>query len=346
MASRIGVQGAIRVLLEFSVSNFRSILDRQTLSLVASTSSELVQTHVFDPGEKLAPVVRSAVIYGPNAAGKSNLLQAAQFAQSFVLGSASQTQEGQRIGVAPFAFALDAREKPSEFELVFVEDGTRYHYGFGLTQERVTKEWLIAYPKGKPQRWFEREFDNESGQYTWSLGTNFRGEKSQRNTWRDSTRANALFLSTAVQLNNEQIRPVFSWFQNKLGIVTTNNSMNMALSMELLNDPNRSTMLNQFIRAADVGIEKLEFREDRNPTGAVINISLLPGGHQVLPGFMPTPVLPPKFGRVLAHHKQNDTDGMAQLDLFADRVGGYEKNLRVCGGLDQSPARWSHFVGR
>ena len=320
------------MLLEFSVSNFRSILSRQTLSLAASSSSELAQTHVFDPGEKLAPVVRSAVIYGANAAGKSNLLQAAQFAQSVVLGSASQTQEGQRIAVVPFAFAQGAKDKPTEFEFVFVENAVRYHYGFALTQERVVKEWLVAYPKGKPQRWFERDF--EVDKYNWTLGTNLRGEKSQRNTWRDSTRANALFLSTAVQLNNEQLRPVFSWFQGKLGVVTINNSMNMALSMELLNDPSRNGMLNQFIRAADIGIEKLEFREERiiGAAGPVININVMPGGHQILPGFMPNPLPAPKFGRVMANHKQTDSDDVTQLDLFADESEGTKKIFEFAGG--------------
>jgi len=299
------------------------------MSLVASPSSELVQTHVFDPGEKIAPVVRSAVIYGANAAGKSNVLHAVQFAQSIVLGS---TQAGQLFGVMPFAFVRDTKEKPSEFEFVFVENAVRYHYGFALTRERIVREWLIAYPKRKPQRWFERDYDEESGKYTWTLGANFRGEKSQRNTWRDSTRDNALFLSTAVQLNNEQLHPVFSWFQNKLGVVTINNSMNMALSMELLNDPERYAILNQFIRAADVGIEKLEFREERGP-GAVININLMPGGHQVLPGFRPAPPMPaPKFGRVLAHHKQNDSDDLTQLDLFTDESEGTRKIFQFAGG--------------
>jgi hypothetical protein len=304
------------------------------MSLTASASPELAKTHVFDPGEKLPPVVRSAVIYGANAAGKSNLLLAIQFAQTIVLTSAGQTQAGQRIGVTGFAFAKDASVKPSEFEFLFVENSVRYHYGFALTQERIVKEWLVAYPKGKPQRWFEREFDDETKKYTWTLGTNFRGEKSQRNTWRDSTRENALFLSTAVQLNNEQLHPVFSWFQNKLGVVTTNNKMNMALSMELLNDPERSGVLNQFIRAADVGIEKLEFLEDRTGAATVININLMPGGHQVLPGFMPaqSPTSQPKFGRVLAHHKQNDSDGTAQLDLFADESDGTRKIFEFAGG--------------
>lgn len=322
------------MLIEFSVSNFRSILDRQTMSLVASSSSLLAQTHVFDPGEKLSRVVRSAAIYGANAAGKSNLLQAVQFAQSIVLQS---TQAGQLIGVRPFAFVRDAKDNPSEFVFVFVENAVRYQYGFALTRERIVREWLIAYPKGKPQRWFERELNKESGNYDWDLGANFHGDRHQRSTWRNSTREDALFLSTAVQLNNEQLHPVFSWFRDKLGVVTTSNAMNMNLSIDLLNDPERNAMLNQFIRAADVGIEKLEYREQGGP-GMVININLMPGGQQVLPGFLPAPFMSSpskpirKPGRILAHHKQTNSDDITQLDLFLDELEGTRKIFQYAGG--------------
>ena len=301
------------------------------MSLAASSSDELSATNVFNPGKKFTPILRSAVIYGANAAGKSNLLYAVQFAQGMILGS---TQVGQQIAVSPFAFVQGSKELPSEFEFVFVEGDVRYLYGFALTSAHIAREWLIAYPKGKPQRWFEREFDDESRTYHWELGANFHGEKSQRKTWRDSTRDNALFLTTAVQLNNEQLGPVFKWFQNKLAVVAANTSLNLALSMELLNDPERSALLNQFIRAADVGIERLEFREELTPTPS-ININLNFGGRQPIPGFFPFPTAPGqigKFGKVLAYHKQNDSDDMTQLDLFAEESEGTRMLFQFAGG--------------
>jgi uncharacterized protein len=324
------------MLLEFSVANFRSILKRQTLSLVAAAGREMLTTNTFVDGKKLPRVVRSAVIYGPNAAGKSNLLQAAQVAQSLVLSSALQLQEGQKIPTMPFALARSAKDLPSEFEFLFAEEGTRYHFGFAVTPERVTKEWLVAYPVGKPQRWFEREFLAEAGHYVWAFSPNFRGEKSQQRTWRDSTRSNALFLSTAVQLNNEQLRPVFSWFQNKFAVVAAHIYMNMGLSIELLNDPVRKHMLDQFITAADVAIERLEFKEERPPVatgGALqINIGAVPG-IPIVPGSFPLSGLGgPKFGRVLALHKQIDSDEVMPLDLFADESEGTRKLFQFAGG--------------
>ena len=310
------------MLLEFSVSNYRSILTRQTLSLVASATHDLEDSHVYTPDGKSPRVVRSAVIYGSNAAGKSNLMQAAAFAQAFIVSSA-QLQEGQPINVTPFAFSRKAMADPSEFEFLFVEDGVRYHYGFALTPERVMKEWLVAYPKGK-QRWFEREYDEKTTKYVWTLGDNFRGERSQRNTWRDSTRSNALFLSTAVQLNSDQLRPVFSWFQNKLGIITLANTVNRSLSTELLRDPERKHLLDQFIRAADVGIEQLEYREERAQLGTVININL---GTPAFPAVTNFPLM----GQVLASHKLIDGEGMTQLNFDLAESDGTKKLFEYAG---------------
>ena len=310
------------MLLEFSVSNYRSILGRQTLSLIASSSHDLENSHVYAPGGKQPRVVRSAVIYGPNAAGKSNLMQAAGFAQAFIISSA-QLQEGQPINVTPFALSRKSIAEPSEFEFLFVEDGLRYHYGFALTPERVVKEWLVAYPKGK-QRWFEREYNAKEGKYVWTLGDNLRGERSQRHTWRDSTRSNALFLSTAVQLNSDQLRPVFSWFQNKLGVITFANNVNRLLSTELLRDPERKHLLDQFIRAADVGIEQLEYREERAQPGTVININL------GTPGF-PASTSFPLLGQVLASHKFIDGEGTTQLNFDFAESDGTKKLFEYAG---------------
>ena len=79
------------MLIEFQVANFRSIRDRQTLSMVADTGKEHLETHTFDSGiKRFDRLLASAAIYGPNAAGKTNLLKALQFMQSVVVNSAAQ----------------------------------------------------------------------------------------------------------------------------------------------------------------------------------------------------------------------------------------------------------------
>ena len=82
------------MLIEFSVKNFRSIREKQTLSMAASTGAELREQNTFDSGiSKLPHLLKVAVIYGPNAAGKSNLLHAMYFMKRFIKVSSKESQE-------------------------------------------------------------------------------------------------------------------------------------------------------------------------------------------------------------------------------------------------------------
>lgn len=240
------------MLLEFSVSNFRSIYERQTLSLVAASGKELRETNVMDPGAPATPaVVRSSVIYGPNAAGKSNLILAMHFLRELVLGSAQGSQEGDEIPITPFLMDNgEAATKPSEFEVIFVEQGVRYQYGVTLTQQRILSEWLVAYPKGSPQVWFERD---ENADEAWRFSPSFKG---QRKLWHEATRDNALFLSTAVQLNSEQLLPVFNWFRLRLRTIYPQARISRDFSRrECERDEGVRDQIVEFLRSADLGID-------------------------------------------------------------------------------------------
>lgn len=98
------------MLIEFSVSNFRSIRERQTLSLVASSDMKHLPQNVIAGENEELHLLRSAVIYGPNAAGKSNLLRALESLRQLVQSSATGFQEGQRLPVTPFLFSKASAE--------------------------------------------------------------------------------------------------------------------------------------------------------------------------------------------------------------------------------------------
>ena len=77
------------MLIEFSVTNFRSFRERQTLSMVASRLSGHVETHTFDSGlPGFDRLLATTALYGPNASGKTNLLRAVQTMQTIILNSA------------------------------------------------------------------------------------------------------------------------------------------------------------------------------------------------------------------------------------------------------------------
>lgn len=199
------------MLVEFSVKNYRSFLGTQTLSMGAGSTKDLQEENTFSPPVKTLPrLLRSAVVYGPNGGGKSNLIKALDFMQNIVLLSSKESQEGESIKTMPFLLSPEGPSQAGEFEVIFIQDGIRYQYGFTVTKTRITDEWLLAYPGNRAQRWFERSYNPKTDQEKWYFGSKLTGPKK---TWQESTRANALFLSTATQLNSEQLKPVFTWFQ-------------------------------------------------------------------------------------------------------------------------------------
>jgi uncharacterized protein len=247
------------MLIEFSVANFRSVKQKQTFSFVSAKGNELAETNTFhSPIGKLSPLLRSAVMYGANASGKSNFLRALGFMHFLILNSFGALQEGQLIPVTPFLFDSDSTRTPSEFEIMFVHDGVRYQYGFAATQQRILEEWLIAYPEGKPQRWFERIYDEKASLYEWQFSRSFIGQKEIIKT---ATRANALFLSTAIQLNNDQLKPIFNWFLGKLDVILPGVKINLQFTIDQCSSEQGKQRILSFMNAADISIANIQFEK-------------------------------------------------------------------------------------
>lgn len=245
------------MLIDFRIKNYRSIKNDQLLSMVAAKQNEHAMTHTFSPDASSAlNLVKTAVIYGANAAGKSNVIKALKTMREIVVQSGTKYQRGDTLPLQPFLLDTISKTEPTEFEVNFIFDNIRYQYGFSATSEHIMSEWLIAYPKGRPQNWFAREFDSEAliPSYKWQFGDKFTGKKQ---LWQEATRDNALFLSTAVQLNSDQLKPVFDWFAKTLhiaGIFGWSPDFTVKLCQE--NDHKQEIL--KFLRTADMDIEDIE----------------------------------------------------------------------------------------
>lgn len=255
-----------------------SIKEKQTFSFVGSSDKSLLESNTFDSGKgKNNHLLRSGVIYGANASGKTNIIRAFHFFQDFVRNSATALQEGQLISTfTPFKFSKKYLESPGEFEIIFIYEGIRYCYGFALTETRVMHEWLIAYPKGKPQKWFERLFDSKTKDYTWKIGENFKGELS---SWKALTRSNALFLSIAVQFNSKQLQPVFHWIDKNLIVIFPGIDFNRLLTLNMFDDERNRAKLINFMQVADLGIE--DFQRHKETIDSRQNLYKISARHNI-----------------------------------------------------------------
>ena len=192
------------MLLRFGVENHLSIRGLQELFFVASS--------LKDPGEGLIPcpaapsgsVLPATVIYGANASGKSNLMDAMRAMRAMVAFSHTKGEPGGGVPRQPFRLDPACAGEPSHFEIDFVLDGVRHHYGFEASNDAFVSEWLYAFPKSHRRMLFERE------------GSEFhfgRSLKGRTGVIKDLTRPNSLYLSAAAQNGHEQLSPVFEYFR-------------------------------------------------------------------------------------------------------------------------------------
>jgi uncharacterized protein len=247
------------VLIEFRVKNFRSLRDEQVLSLVASKDKTLMDTHTIATGIKAAPhLLRSSVMYGANASGKSNVVKALSFMRHMVLRSA-QMQADQPLPAQPFLLDETSKTQASEFEITFLLDSVRYQYGFAINAQRVVSEHLLVYKTAKAQLWLERGFDAEKGADHYKPCPSLKGAKQ---VWESATRPNALFLSTAVQLNSESLKPVFEWFSKHLMVISHEHPLHqvrlLCHSIDTLKSTEKRKAICDLIQAADISIADIE----------------------------------------------------------------------------------------
>lgn len=186
-------------LLRLRVANHRSLRDEQELSFIADGDGDPRLLHPDGLTEAVLPV---CAIYGANASGKTNVIDALSFMCSTVAYSQRMWEPIGGVPRRPFALGPDART-PSTFIAEMMIGGARYEYGFTVDDEVVREEWLRAWPNGRKQEWFSRD------EQTFEIGRSLHGENKVIEAL---VRPNSLFLSAAAQNNHEQLTPIFQWF--------------------------------------------------------------------------------------------------------------------------------------
>ena len=186
------------MLRSFRVSNHRSIRAEQELLLMPAY-------------DKAAPVVPVAAIFGANASGKTNLLDALSFMQHAVQRSYADWEPGAGVPRTPFKLDPAAAAEPSVYVVELVLDGVRHIYGFEVDDERVREEWLYSYPRGRRRTVFDRRGDELRHGSTQSES------RSRQDVLADLARDDSLFLSSAARTKLvRDVMPVYEWFQQAL----------------------------------------------------------------------------------------------------------------------------------
>lgn len=231
------------MLLQFRVNNFASIKDTATLSM--NTASNKATTHSFQV--RNTHLLNTAVIYGANASGKSNVLKAMQFMRSLVLNLTKVTQSTEELLHHPFWLNTATENASSWFEMVFFIADVKYRYGFEADKTTVYAEWLYSDEKGKESRLFERDKEDNLhyvNKLKFKEGVGIKVPDNHLILWRCD------------QNNGEISRKILQWFES-FTVINRVNKLNDSLASALIRHPKAKADLLRVVKVADFGIEDM-----------------------------------------------------------------------------------------
>ncbi|CAA9202239.1 AAA family ATPase [Flavobacterium collinsii] len=248
------------MILEFKLKNFRSISDWQSFSMLAANNVSELEENLLNVSD--FNVLGSAIIYGRNASGKSNLLTAFKALQYMVSESANFKAKTEISPFEPFLFNKNGENEPIEFSLDFIaKDNIRYVYAIGYTKKEVIYESLKFYPKGQRATLFDRKIGKKI-----KYGEYLTGRKKEIE---DLLYPNQLFLSKIGTEKNEQLKTAYNFFAEYIFISTIQDTdydnaliQNFSQKLGKNNIPFFNENMNKLMRVADTGIEEITIKEE------------------------------------------------------------------------------------
>ncbi len=248
------------MLLQFSVSNFRSLWGLQTLNLAASNYDKTLPENTLSPefpGLKGKRWLKGVALYGANASGKSTVIAALEALSEWVGQSAKTTDPKEPISfIDPFALDTNGAEEPTAFAIVFAEGAIRFEYRVAATRTLVIHASLRAWPLGKEQIWFERDWNSKTSSHDFSPD-NPTGLPRNRDI-EQRTLNNMLYLSKAVAENRKEVEAPFRWLVSRLKFLDLSARANLGQGFTLGQIEGKSAALKSKIlnvlKHADLGV--------------------------------------------------------------------------------------------
>ncbi|WP_114748932.1 AAA family ATPase [Pleomorphovibrio marinus] len=247
------------MVLEIRISNFYSIKDEVCLDFraanIKSANARALEDNVFS--HEKTDVLKSVVMYGANASGKSNVIKAIRFCHALVFESHVHN-ENTVFNFRPFKFDGFAH-KPSKYFICFISNGIEYEYSYSLTRNEIIEESLYYYPKGRIKEIFTR--DERRGK-----------EKSEIYTFGDvikrpmdvaeNTSKKTLFISRASQLDREIPKEIFNYFHKTFILQYLGFGMS---TIERLSSENKRQLI-EALKIADSDIVDVKIKSLKQPS--------------------------------------------------------------------------------
>lgn len=322
------------MLIDFTFENYLSFKNRATISFVIPGDKEAKYTrYVLEVENGKYLLSPFAAIYGQNAAGKSNVIKALMDFVNLVLYSHTLGIDAPIPSYKPNKLDVSCRSAPVLFEAEFLVDEIRYLLKVLFDRNSILQEELIYYPQGRKALLYSRKQGEPI-----HFGSSFKGTKKGLEQF---LRPNALFLSTAVNLSNEQLRPLYKYFQTKYRFHVAMDSsehpiigttLTLLAEKPIKRDTYKKAILS-FLNAADISVTDVVIKKDE----ALLKDFVFPPDipQQVKDRFIESLVNKP----FLAHTLYNGSESMGEdvlFDLGKEESGGTIKMYELAGEIIDS----------
>lgn len=321
------------MLLEFTAQNFLSIKDTITFSMHASKDKDERNVFEVSVGDKKEyKILNSAVIYGANASGKSNLLSAMAAMRHLIINIDKIVQSTDTLEkrYRPFRLSTETENAGTEFEITFLMDNKKYRYGFEYDNEQFYSEWLFIDENGRENKIFVRDVD--SGSYvnsSFNEGFEF-FDSNQKKI--NGLRANQLFLWKCDGNAGEISGQIMKWVATSFNVLDGIEHQDyLGYTMNMLKEDNSSSDdIKKLLKSADFGIEDISYEELELTNKLIEKLEVKNVKHAVLN----------TLRTIETRHAKYDNDGSVlesvKFNIHKDESTGTQKFLGLSGPIIDS----------
>ena len=232
------------MLIQFSARNFKSFKDPFTLDLF--TNKETAVSNIIKSNFK--NTYASAVFYGANGSGKSNILKAYNMMRNLVLNKDKVMLSTDRLKINTFKLSTESEDDTSAFDICFIYNNKKFKYGFEYDENIVYSEYLFVYETIQPTLIFEYDLDEDEGKIKCTKYKSLSQKKHLKNT---------LFLWDVDREDIEEAHEVLNWFKETIYIEFSNAKNINPSYWNNLTKPDVKNIFQIFIHDADFGIKDI-----------------------------------------------------------------------------------------
>jgi AAA15 family ATPase/GTPase len=254
------------MIIEFSITNFGSIKEKQTLSFEATKDDTLAQYYTIEPIPNLR-LLKLAMIFGPNASGKSTVLKALEFLRDLILNPVQYKSE--MLPFEPFSLDESLLNRKSAFELMYIQKGIKYRYNVVFNQNCVLSESLTFAPNGREATFFTRKTNtyNQTAEIEYGslveIDTRNRLKLEIVTVWNNTV----LGAFSKSNIEFEGLKTAYDWFQDYLlPMISPDNDLLKATTKKVIASAKIKAEVTQLLKYADVQIENIDIVEKAKET--------------------------------------------------------------------------------